>query len=1062
MGDRRAAELLRRQGAAEREAIEEIARIGSEAFASSAPALYKDCLQTIGGVFAPLPAGAPAFARTDAWATACTFSALGGWVSIRHQFELHAKDAVFYVGYSLEPPRPSGYVAPYPHVFRKLGALSTKTHDLLERFGVFGVTAQHGKDAEWPSAADVSAGFGQFAKLMDQIAVIAEKQLRGDALMHAERAVLEQYGTTLGRLHFHRGFIWGDAWAEDDMPQAVLFTTSYDDMWSLVESYAATGRAFEVYVIRPAPPERVHDVGTREEVEIPAALQLYRGGVFSFYEWTKFADTPRLTDAKWRQVLDGEAYPESPARLPAWAAEMVFPVEPGHRARASAGLLPAGCEERRFDGVEDPALAEAALQGYLKGGADATGLLRVFLDRGRPEDADQLVALAPRIANPVDLQHVARAFAARASVSSRERLFAAAPLGHLNLLIMAYYAVASGTALENMRTIFGASEEGRWVLAAALGRDLKRSTEMTVDSDAAAAPSPIRPANVRALAALAAEDASFLVRAQAMDALSAAPREEALPVLRRGLADSSSAVRTFAGLSLAALGDTRSYPEIGSVLRGLENPDLRAQVFAEGERMLRAQAYLEDGEQGPRGVEEAYLVMLLLGGLEFVLHEETARVQLADIYARKYVTDPRYWQWGWRCEAADPGFFGDLAIALATDRTGTDRSRADALEGLLYCSSPLSLWHVACLEPLLDDATVADAQTGERFCDMAAGIILRTVEKDGLVSMESEAQRRDAQHRARLALEYATRYSARYSADTRDAREWEYSVPASALDAWNGSGIPQGISPGCVDALVSPWIHHQLGGLVSFEDGALALEYLFLTGLGDLIPAPRSTSLLLQGASWPMSEQTISVGGRRFTIPWLAAGGSGAFYLQPVFRGSVTVECDCTFDFVGEYAPEFTLIVRDGEERHGASFGVRAVRMEDGDAGPRGPKGGSLDRGELPEALISGKPVALRVELRWPDGAEQGALHVFFAGEEVSVLEGVDTAYGRVGLSWSNCYFVIWRLAVAGTLDRGWAVDALYREALQALDHRDSSQTADDLRVRVLDEVFGRPATRPR
>ncbi len=1055
MGDARAAELLRRKRTATPATIARVRELGSETLARSAPALYKDCVETLAGIFAPLPAEAPAFTRTDAWGTACTLSGLGGWVSIRHQFELHAKELVVVFGISEEPPRPSGYVAPYPHVFRKLGALSRKTHDLLDRCGAFPATTRDDEEGARPSPGAVSGSFGRFAELMDMIAAIAEKQLRDEALTLAERDLLERYGGRLSSLHFY-----SDPLDEpkDDMPQAVLFATYSDESIPLrFERYAAIGRAFEIFVIRPAPPERVRDVSTRRVVEIPAALQLYRGGVFSFYEWEKKVTTPRLTDEEWTQVLDGEAFRGSPARLPAWAADIAFPVEPGYRARARAGILPAGSGERRPTIDEDPGLADAALEGYSKGGADSGRLLGVFVDCTRPEDADRLVDIAPRIEDPLHLQSVACEFAREASASSKERLFAAAPKGHPNLLVMALHAVPFGTSAERLRAIFGESEEGRWVLAAALGY-VPEAGAFSRNGEFFDASPPLPAGNGDALAALASGDSSFLVRAHAMSSLVAAPGEKALPVLRKGLADPSPAVRTFAGLSLVALDDTQSYPEIGRVLRGLEAPSIREQVCAEGERMRKTRMALEDRRGETAGGEDGYLFAMLLRGLEEA-GWGGAPLPLADIYAGRYVSDPSpRAQWAWRLREADPDHYRELAVALAIDPERSTGYRADVIEGLDGLDLSMSL--AARLEPLLGDETIVDEETGTRLCDMAAAIVLSGVEGARMVPIDSPGQRRDAQRRARLALAYAARLpEENMEAIQRDRKEGSRE---EELLPWDEIGVPGGMPPEEVDALIFATIGDLCAGLESFfdfddgvDDCALALEYHSLGQLhGDLVSLPIGASLFVGGEAWPRADETITIGEVELASPFLAAGGSGSFYLDPVFRGSVTVECDCAFDFIGECAPEFTLCARSDEERYGASFGVRAVRIAGGEAEGGRPKGFSLERSALPQALTSGSPVTMRVELRWPEGARQGSLHVFFAGQEVSVLDGVAAAHGRVGLSWSNCYFVLRRLAVRGTLDRGWAVEALYRKALRKLGGASLASPSDDFRARVLREAL--------
>ncbi len=1046
MGDDHSAALLRREN--ERLSVEQIEKfrtIGATAFAGSGATLYKECLDTLCGVFAPVPAGAPPFARTSAWKSACTFAVLGEWTAIRHQFELHAKETAVALG-SDHAVRPAGLVAPYPHVFRNLAALGRKTSALLEGFGAFAVTRPHEvRDAGSgirPSSQTVRDSLAAFVVLMEQLAAMAEKQLRGEVLSGEERGRLERYADTLAYLHFY-----GDADVPpgDDMPQALLHATYTDeDGVPLYEHYAAIGRAFEIYVIREAPAEKVYLELERRELEIPAGLQLYRGGVLSFFETTKDLGTPRLTDERWKDVLNGGAAGVLSAALPAWASEFVHPVRWEKTARLETGILPGGDDERRAIAKDFGAtLKKSALEGCLKGGEDCGDLLEIYLAHAGPDDAERLLQLAAEVAAPEHVTRITGRFCEVTTPEARTRLLATAATGHPNLRLLAYHAASFDAPMAELRTMFGDSEEGRFALASALGKTPQEPPEMPADKE-------------RTLIALATEDPSFLVRAAAMRSLTAAPAARAVPVMRRGLSDPSPAVRACAAASLTDLEVPGSFADALRVLWYLADRAVRERVEDEGVRLRDARQRLVCDEDIPAVADDKkeYLSAMLLRS------QERARVpaaRLAGLYAA-HIADGKKFNGseGIELQEGDQALYEDLALGFVLDASCDPERRAEALEAL-WSGRPVLAATGYRLEALLGDETVFPWEPALHVGDIAAAIVLSSLEGARWRPLNTPAERRDVRARAKAALVVAPYGNLQKTNEHSGNPLAEEKRPSSARDTPppGDPDRPWGIAPRRIDAALGARFAEVCAGAKSYEAGVAVLQYTGGDELaGDRLPLPQGASVCAYGWEWPgtRAEEGINAGSARSDgeetehADLLTAGGEGALFLAPVFRGAVTVQCVCAFHFIGECSPAFLVRVGEDDGGCGASFGVRAVHVRDDVVDRAAPSALSDNVPELPAALRQGKLVKLHVELRWPEGADKGSLHVFFDGKEVSVLEGIDDPCGRVGFSWKNCYFSLGNLKIEGKLDRAWAVEELCRRVFSIDPDR---LGADELKGRV-------------
>ena len=263
--------------------------------------LYNGWLYTLQPLMTVPGEGYPQFMQSDAWLDKQLSTSLGSWAELKHDTILYAKQAYAELGDGGDAPPPpkeaQGYVEPVPEFYARLSALATMTRDGLQERGLLGE-----KDAD---------SLDRLIRLADAFQIMAEKELRGEPLTEDEAYLIRYYG---GELE-HLVMASGDTPDEDPMaqpymdeePQAAVIAdvaTAPDYVRDGVPDPTVleegVGRVDEIYVVVPA----VAEDGT-------VYLQVAKGGVFSYYEFP-WPAADRLTDDKWREMLDSGTAPDRP------------------------------------------------------------------------------------------------------------------------------------------------------------------------------------------------------------------------------------------------------------------------------------------------------------------------------------------------------------------------------------------------------------------------------------------------------------------------------------------------------------------------------------------------------------------------------------------------------------------------------------------------------------------------------------------------------------------------------------------------------------------------------
>jgi hypothetical protein len=249
--------------------------------------------------------GYPQFMQSDAWLDKQLNTSLGSWAELKHDTILYAKQVYAELGGGgSNAPKPllaQGYVEPVPQFFARLSALTSMT---LDGLGDRGLLNEQDRNS-----------LQRLLELSDAFQLMAEKELRGEPLTEPEISLIRYYGGELEHLTMAAADRDdADPNAQpymDEEPQAAVIADvatapdpDGDGVPNPVVLEEGVGRINEIYVVVPL----ITADGTIQ-------LQVAKGGTFAYYEFPWPADD-RLTDEKWRTMLDDGTAPD----LPEWTA----------------------------------------------------------------------------------------------------------------------------------------------------------------------------------------------------------------------------------------------------------------------------------------------------------------------------------------------------------------------------------------------------------------------------------------------------------------------------------------------------------------------------------------------------------------------------------------------------------------------------------------------------------------------------------------------------------------------------------------------------------------------
>ena len=239
--------------------------------------------------------GYPTFMQNTAWARKELNTFLGSWSQLKHDTILYAKQTYAELGGGgPEKKDDRGYVEPNPYVYARLASLLKMTNEGLEMRGLL--------------TASMKDNLSKMEQLAMSLKTISEKELNNENLTDADYELIRSYGGQLEHLWLEinkdepqykelgqRDFL-------DQNPAAIVADVATDPNGQVLEE--GTGKISEIYVVVP----------------VDGKLRIAKGGVYSYYEFT-WPMSDRLTDKKWRELLNSGQAPALPSWTDAFVAK---------------------------------------------------------------------------------------------------------------------------------------------------------------------------------------------------------------------------------------------------------------------------------------------------------------------------------------------------------------------------------------------------------------------------------------------------------------------------------------------------------------------------------------------------------------------------------------------------------------------------------------------------------------------------------------------------------------------------------------------------------------------
>ncbi|HML37179.1 MAG TPA: DUF3160 domain-containing protein [Bacillota bacterium] len=243
--------------------------------------LYWTWLHTLTPLTEAKGEGYPSFMRNPAWSCKQLQTYLGSWTELKHDTILYAKQVYAEMGGGDMEQDDRGYVEPNPVVYARLASLTRMTVDGLQSRGLL-------KEGE-------AASLERMEELALNLKEISEKELAREPLSNEDYELIRSFGGQLE--HF-----WMEALADEGVdhpsavmenPAALIADVATDPTGQVLEE--GTGLISHIYAVVP----------------VDGTLRIAKGAVYSYYEFPWPAND-RLTDEKWKEMLDSEKTPAPP------------------------------------------------------------------------------------------------------------------------------------------------------------------------------------------------------------------------------------------------------------------------------------------------------------------------------------------------------------------------------------------------------------------------------------------------------------------------------------------------------------------------------------------------------------------------------------------------------------------------------------------------------------------------------------------------------------------------------------------------------------------------------
>ena len=254
--------------------------------------LYQRWMDVLRALLKAPPAGAPDLFRGAPWARKSLNAALGAWTELRHDTILYVKQSYTSTprGLSLPPP-PLAYVEPHPQVYRRLGTMVAHLREQLDRFKLL--------------ISPVRGCLIEFEALLDELRVLAMKELRGEPLDDGEMSRLTHIGDWLQSvLEFPAELMEQISSGTDDRMALVADVHTHIEGDVVLQEAVGSPSLICVQLQVDVPGDQPAGILPPDEGQ-PTE---FWGAVFDCYEFKHPLDD-RLTDEAWQEMKERPARP---------------------------------------------------------------------------------------------------------------------------------------------------------------------------------------------------------------------------------------------------------------------------------------------------------------------------------------------------------------------------------------------------------------------------------------------------------------------------------------------------------------------------------------------------------------------------------------------------------------------------------------------------------------------------------------------------------------------------------------------------------------------------------
>jgi len=234
--------------------------------------LYWSWLYSLKSLLGEYGPGYPCFMRTNAWQDKQLNAALASWTQLRHDTILYAKQS-YTPGYTSVPDPDRGYVEPVPEFYNRLLALTAMT-----RVGLMNLNVLDQTEIDRLTALQ---------QILSRLISISIDELEGRELSEDDYDFIKYFANELGPMLEGLSVEAGETTLVADVHTDITTRQVLEEGVGYIDLIVAAYKLPDGRIVLGA------------------------GPVFSYYEF-KWPMSDRLTDEKWKQMLEEDYAPQGP------------------------------------------------------------------------------------------------------------------------------------------------------------------------------------------------------------------------------------------------------------------------------------------------------------------------------------------------------------------------------------------------------------------------------------------------------------------------------------------------------------------------------------------------------------------------------------------------------------------------------------------------------------------------------------------------------------------------------------------------------------------------------